>query len=79
MEGSYENEAIIWSFFLQNDLFLLADPAITKDYMNDAPKTQVFGEASPGFIGQFIGWQIVKKWMDKNEKVTLEQLMKTPS
>ena len=53
------------------------DPAITKDYMNDAPKTAVLGEASPGFIGQFVGWQIVKKWMDKNDKVTPEQLMNT--
>ena len=29
------------------------------------------GEDSPGFIGQFVGWQIVKKWMDKNEKVSI--------
>ncbi len=39
--------------------------------MNDGPKTEALGEASPGFIGQFVGWQIVKKWMtlDKNKKL----------
>ena len=45
--------------------------------MNDGPKTAVLGEGSPGFIGQFVGWKIVKKWMDKNEKTTLDVLMKT--
>ncbi len=77
LEGGYENEAFIWSFFLQNDLLFANDPAITKDYMTDGPKTPVLGEASPGFIGQFVGWQIVKKWMDDNEKVTLPELMTT--
>jgi hypothetical protein len=43
------------------------------------------GEASPGFIGQFVGWQIVKKWMslDKNKDLEqnkiLEQLLHTPA
>ena len=75
LEGSYSNEALIWSFFLQNDLLFSNDPAITKDYMTDGPKTAVLGEASPGFIGQFVGWQIVKKWMANNDKVSLEELM----
>lgn len=77
LNGCYENEAFIWGFFLQNDLLFTTDPATTKDYMNDGPKTPALGEASPGFIGQFVGWQIVKKWMNKNEDVTPEALMAT--
>jgi hypothetical protein len=77
LEGALKNEELIWAFFLQNDLLYAADPAITKDYMNDAPKTVALGEASPGYIGQFVGWRVVKKWMDKNEKVTLDELMNT--
>ncbi len=68
LDDSYENESVIWGFFLQNDLLYVADPAITKDYMSEAPKTAALGEAAPGLIGQFVGWQIVKKWMDKNER-----------
>lgn len=75
LEGCYANEEAIWSFFVQNDLLFSTDPSVTKDYMNDAPQTQAFGKDSPGFIGQFAGWQIVKKWMAKNEKVSLEQLL----
>jgi hypothetical protein len=77
LQGAQKNEELIWSFFVQNDLLYAADPSITKDYMNDAPNTAALGQASPGFIGQFVGWRIVSKWMDKNEKVSLPQLMET--
>ena len=77
LEGCYANEATIWSYFVQNDLLYATDPSVTRDYMNDAPLTQAFGKDSPGFIGQFTGWQIVKKWMAKNEKISLEELLKT--
>lgn len=77
LDGCYKNESTIWSYFVQNDLVYVTDPSIVKDYMNDAPKTEAFGQESPGFIGQFVGWQIVKKWMAKNDKVTLQQLMET--
>jgi hypothetical protein len=77
LEGCFKNEEVIWSYFVQNDLLYATDPSITKDYMNDAPKTQALGEESPGFIGQFVGWQIVKKWVSKNGEINLPQLMET--
>lgn len=73
----YESEKNIWSFFVQNDLLYKADPDLMRDYMSDGPNTQALGPASPGNIGQFVGWQIVKKWMEKNEKTSLERLMQT--
>jgi len=78
LEGAYANESNIWGFFITNDLLYKNDPATVRDYMNDSPNTTALGPASPGFIGQFIGWQIVKKWMEKEGK-TLDELMKTPT
>lgn len=78
LKSSFDNETGVWSLFLNNDLLYVADPAITKDYMNEAPNTPALGPGSPGFIGQFVGWQIVKKWMEKNENSSLRQLMDTP-
>jgi hypothetical protein len=77
LEGCYKNEGVIWSYFVQNDLLYVSDPSAAKDYMNDAPMTQALGAESPGNIGQFVGWQIVKRWVGKNQNVTLEQLMST--
>ncbi|MEO7530588.1 MAG: hypothetical protein ABIS69_04225 [Sediminibacterium sp.] len=76
LDECYQSEKNIWSFFVQNDMLYKNDPNFTRDYMNDGPNTQALGEASPGNIGQFVGWQIVKKWMDKNPKTTPQDLMK---
>jgi hypothetical protein len=71
LEGSYESEKNIWSFFVQNDLLYKADPNLTRDYMSDGPNTPALGDASPGNIGQFVGMQIVAKWMEKNKNLAL--------
>lgn len=79
LDGCFENEGLIWNYFLQNNLLYETDPALTRDYMNDGPKTELLGEASPGFIGQFVGWQIVKKWMESNKEKSLTELLQTPA
>lgn len=75
LDECYASEKNIWSFFVQNDMLYKNDPNFTRDYMTDGPSTQALGDKSPGNIGQFVGWQIVKKWMDKNPKTTPVQLM----
>lgn len=79
LDGCYGHEALIWNYFVQNDLLYITDPGQTKDYMADGPKTEALGEESPGFVGQFVGWQIVKKWMQQDDKRTLPQLLQTPA
>jgi hypothetical protein len=79
LDACYKNEAFIWSFFLQNNLLYQNDPFQIRDYVNDGPKTPALSEASPGNIGQFVGWQIVKTWIDKNKEATLETMMRTPA
>jgi len=79
LEGCYENEGMIWNYFIQNNLLYAKDPSVMRDYMTDGPKTEMLGESSPGFIGQFVGWQIVKKWMSDNSKKTLPELLHTPA
>ena len=77
LKDSYANEAVIWDFFLNNDLLNNTDQNIIKNYIGESPKTQELGEGSPGNIGAFSGWQIVKKYTEKNPKTTLQELMKT--
>ena len=77
LEGCFESEKNIWSFFVQNDLLYNTDPNMTRDYMNDGPNTQALGKDSPGNIGQFVGSQVVAKWMEKKKDLSLDVLMKT--
>ena len=77
LNDSYKHEAVIWDMFVQNNLLQSIDYNVTKNYIGEGPKTQELGEASPGNIGSFAGWQIVKKYMAKNQELTLPQLMGT--
>lgn len=79
LDGCYKNEASIWSFFITNNLLYETTPSIVMEYMNDAPRTAALGDASPGLIGKFVGWQIVKAWMKKMDKKSLSDLLKTPA
>jgi hypothetical protein len=75
LKDCYEHEAQVWDLFVQNDYLQVADKNIIKNYIGESPKTQELGEASPGDTGSFAGWQIVKKYMAKNPKTTLQQLI----
>ena len=79
LDGCFKNEAFIWNYFLQNNLLFASDPMQLRDYLQDGPKTEALGQASPGFIGQFIGRQIIRKWMEKNPKISLQELLNTPA
>ena len=72
-----EREAMIWNLFIQNDILQSIDNSTIKNYIGESPKTAELGEASPGNIGSFCGWQIVKKFMDKFPGTSLESLMST--
>jgi len=74
---SLQREAIIWDLFVQNNFLQSIDNNIIKNYIGESPKTTELGEAAPGNIGSFCGWQIVKKFMDKFPETTLPNLMKT--
>lgn len=75
LQGCYENEGKIWNFFLVNNLVYINEPALLNGYMEEAPNTPELGEGSPGAIGVFVGWQIVKKYMEKNSKLSLSELL----
>lgn len=77
LKGCYNNEGLIWNYFLTNGLLYNNEPGMIKNYIGESPNTPEFGEGAPGNIGIFTGWQIVKKYMDKNQGVSLEALMKT--
>lgn len=72
---SMERQAVIWDLFVQNNYLQTTDYNITKNFIGEGPKTQELGEASPGNIGSFCGWQIVNKYMDKFPETTLPNLM----
>jgi hypothetical protein len=64
----------IWEYFIKHELLYKSDMMEIGDYVNDSPVTPGMPPDAPGNIGTWTGWQIVKKYMDENPKVTMEQL-----
>lgn len=78
LNGCFKNEKNIWNFFVENNLLFEKEPNTVAPYLNDGPATPEISPEAPGFIGQFVGWQIVKCWMDKHPKSTVIDLLQTP-
>ena len=76
LSWSVKNEANIWAFFIENELLYSVDPEVMNKFIVDAPFTSYFGNESAPRNGWWIGYRIVKSFMDNNPEVTLPQLMK---
>ena len=75
LKDSYEHEAVIWDLFVQNNFLQTIDNNIIKNYIGEGPSTQELGEGSPGNIGSFAGWQIVKKFALRNPELSPQKIM----
>jgi hypothetical protein len=76
LEWCKENEGLIWSFIIKNEDLNSINPTTIQTYIGEGPFTQGFSqELSPGNIGQWIGWQIVKRFIAKNPGMKPEDIM----
>ncbi|MEZ4946836.1 MAG: gliding motility lipoprotein GldB [Cyclobacteriaceae bacterium] len=79
LEGSRDNSDLIWKRLVEDEVFYSTSHLIKQKYVAERPKTLEVGEKCPGRIATWVGWEVVKKYMDQNESVTLPQLMQNPS
>ena len=77
MRGADENEDLIWARFVEDKVLFSTSVIDKKNYLGDRPATIQVGEKCPGRIGQWVGWQIVKGYMESHPETTLLDLMNT--
>ena len=74
------NESDIWRYFVEREILFSTDTKLLARFINVAPFSKFYLEEidaeSPGRLGQFIGWQIVKSYMNEN-KVSLKEMLNT--
>lgn len=75
LEYALQNEFNIWSYFAAQKLLYTTDRAEIMKYTADGPFTAAFSKESAPRIGYWIGWQIIRQYMNNNPDITLEQLM----
>ena len=76
LEWTKANESEIWSYFVEKDLLFSTDTDLSARFIAPAPFSKFYLELdneSPGMLGRYIGWQIVKSFMQKND-VSLREL-----
>lgn len=75
LDWAEENEGNIWGYIVKNENLYTVDPVPIQTYLGEAPFTQGMSEASPGNIGQWVGWRIVQQYADKNKDLSLQHVL----
>lgn len=72
-----ENESYIWRYFIEKEMLFSDEQKLASRFIDPAPFSKFYLEIdndSPGQVGSWIGWQIVRSFMANNE-VTVNQLL----
>jgi len=72
-----ENETYIWRYFLENEILYSDESKLTSRFIAPAPFSKFYLEIdneSPGQVGAWIGWQIVRSYAENND-VPLAKLL----
>lgn len=74
---SFDNEELIWSHFVENELLYETNPFEIRKYIGEAPFTDAISTKAPGRLGRWLGWNIVDDYQF-NQGVDLPTLMAEP-
>ncbi|PCH92068.1 MAG: hypothetical protein COB85_08530 [Bacteroidetes bacterium] len=74
VEWCWENEKNMWTFYLNKEVLYSTEHTENIKYIGEGPFTSGFSNESPARTGQWVGWQVVRSFMNSNE-VSLKELM----
>jgi gliding motility-associated lipoprotein GldB len=69
-----KNEAAIWAHFINQKLLFAPGYADYHKFINEGPTTNGFPKESPSLLGNWIGWQLVRSYMQENPNVSMAAL-----
>lgn len=78
LKWCFANEAEMWRYFIEEKLLYDTNSKLAPRFINPAPFSKFYLEIdneSPGRVGQWLGWQIVRAYMENNKNVTLHDLL----
>src|SRR5690606_39015487 len=79
LEWARDNEEPIWRYYVERQLLFDSDTELYTRFLYPAPFSKFYLELdneSPAKLGQFIGWQIIRQYMDKSG-ASLEEMLST--
>ena len=68
-------ERAIWNRIMEKRDLFRTESNVFSSYMNEGPFTAEVTQDSPGRLGLWVGWQIVKSYMHHNQDITIHDLI----
>jgi len=81
LEWAQANEDQVWRYFIENELIFDTDSELYTRFLYPAPFSKFYLQLdaeSPARLGQYIGWNIIRSYMDKND-VSIQKMLNTPA
>ncbi len=75
LEWCIRNETEMWTYLVENKLLFSTDARTIGRFINEGPFTSEFSRESPAKAALWLGWQIIRSYMDRNREISLEELM----
>ena len=75
MANAEVSEAVIWNYFLDNELIYSEAPLNITRYIDERPAVPEIDKICPGRIGQWVGWKIIQNYREETG-VSFTELMK---
>lgn len=72
-----ENEYALWKYLVDQKMLFKIDELNKTNLLNEGPFTPGLPEKGPDRLGQFLGWRMVRKYMEVKD-ITVEELMNVP-
>lgn len=70
-----KNRMEIWAFFLSQQLLYSSELLKINKYINPSPNSPGMPEAAPGRTGSYIGYELVKSYMENNPNTQIVDLL----
>ena len=70
-----ENQEVIWANLIENEMLYETEDFMKNKFIGERPNIPEINEKCPGRIGAWVGWEIVKAYMENNPSVSLQELM----
>lgn len=74
-----ENEENVWRYFIDENAIYSTDPRLITRFVNVAPFSKFYLDIdteTPGRIGSWIGWQIVRAYARNNPQSSIDELLR---
>lgn len=73
-----ENEANIWAYLISEDLIYSDEHGKYRKFIEYSPNSPGMPDDAPGRTASWLGWQIIKAYMDRNPDTGLQELIRMP-